>query len=106
MIYGTDDRTVNHRFRPAAVPAVADLIDIEHTPTWSKPWENETIEKSYRKVDRDQSRNYKTSHYAPMSSVRPKKSSNAHKYFPGNGKPQGFFIMRKSEKPLYQKLIS
>lgn len=112
MFSGTEGRNANSRDSND----IADLIDIKHIPTWSKPWENETIEKSYRKVDREQQeKNYKTispSYYAPKSANRPKKSSsrrnsnsNSHKYFPGNGKPQGFFIMSNSEKPLYQKLI-
>lgn len=86
---------------------VIDLVDIKHIPTWSKPWENDTIEKSFRKTNHlENDVNYKNqspSYYAP----RPKKSHNSvHKYFPGNGKPKSFYIMnKKNQKPRYQKLI-
>lgn len=106
---------------------ISELIDIRHIPTWSKPWENETAPKSYRTNDRtglspsDTSeieatyKNRKSpSYYAP----RPKKSSSPitsdlipnsdkeSKHFPGNGKPQGFYVMKgKGHKPYYRKLI-
>lgn len=111
---------------------ISELIDIRRIPTWSKPWENETSQKSYRTNDRnvlnplddgaDDESGYKTrkspSYYAP----RPKKSAKPHhsdassanaaaadhssKHFPGNGKPQGFYVMKgKGHKPYYRKLI-
>lgn len=88
---------------------ISELIDIKHIPTWSKPWENETVEKTYRKNDRHNSdvhheklyKNKSPTYYAP----RPKKSNNVHKYFPGNGKPKSFYVIKKSHKPYYQKLI-
>lgn len=103
---------------------IADLIDIRHIPTWTKPWENETGPK-YRKNDRngaldsneDEFKNRKSpTYYAP----RPKKSTNpfktasasqtigqeSNKHFAGNGKPQGFYIIKgKNQKPFYRKLI-
>lgn len=86
---------------------ISELIDIKTIPTWSKPWENDTVEKSYRKNDRhhkDESSEYsKKSYYAP----RPKKSNNnVQNYFAGNGKPKSFYVIKKkSHKPYYQKLI-
>lgn len=107
---------------------ISELIDIRHIPTWTKPWENETSQKSYRTNDRnglnpsDSSDEIDTSYknrkspsyYAP----RPKKSTHStnaafeqtddtdSKHFPGNGKPQGFYVMKgKGHKPYYRKLI-
>lgn len=106
---------------------ISELIDIRHIPTWSKPWENETSQKSYRTNDRNRLnpadtseaettfKNRKSpSYYAP----RPKKSTHPNdaalshdvdddsKHFPGNGKPQGFYVMKgKGHKPYYRKLI-
>lgn len=34
------------------------------------------------------------------------KSSSSNKYFPGNGKPKSFYVIKKNDhKPYYQKLI-
>lgn len=83
---------------------VNELIDIKNIPTWSNPWENETIEKAFGKVD-DETKTYKKkspSFYAP---AKPS-NSNTKKYFPGNGKPKSFYVLKKNHhKPYYQKLI-
>lgn len=82
---------------------VNELIDIKNIPTWSNPWENETIEKAFGKID-DETKAYKKkspSYYAPA-----KPTANAKKYFPGNGKPKSFYVLKKNHhKPYYQKLI-
>lgn len=94
---------------------IGDLIDIKDIPTWTKPWETTNakvgaIDKSYRKNDRHHKENgdgssnehNKKSYYAP----RPKKSNNAQNYFAGNGKPGGFYVIKKkSQKQYFRKLI-
>ena len=85
------------------------LIDIKDTPTWNKPWENETIEKSYGKANM-MHHSYKKSlkrksptYYAPASNVN---KNSFHKYFAGNGKPKGFYVIKENQKkPLYYKNI-
>lgn len=86
---------------------ISELIDIKDIPTWSKPWENDTVEKSYRKNDRhhkdESSEHSKKSYYAPLPK---KRNNNVQNYFAGNGKPQSFYVIKKkSHKPYYQKLI-
>ncbi|KAL7727501.1 hypothetical protein ACLKA6_002124 [Drosophila palustris] len=86
------------------------LLDIENIPTWRKPWENETIEKSfttgsgkakYRKSLKQKSPTY----YAPAQAVN---KQSFHKYFAGNGKPKGFYVIKEHQtKPqFYQNIIS
>ncbi|XP_064555305.1 uncharacterized protein LOC135440195 [Drosophila montana] len=86
------------------------LLDIEKIPTWRKPWENDTIEKSftagsgkskYRKSLKQKSPTY----YAPAQAVN---KQSFHKYFAGNGKPKGFYVIKEHQtKPqFYQNIIS
>ncbi|XP_034118036.1 myb-like protein AA [Drosophila albomicans] len=86
------------------------LLDIENIPTWRKPWENETVEKSfsagsgkskYRKSLKQKSPTY----YAPSQAVN---KQSFHKYFAGNGKPKGFYVIKEHQtKPqFYQNIIS
>lgn len=90
------------------------LLDIENIPTWRKPWENETIEKSfggaggasggkskYKKSLKPKSPTY----YAPAQAVN---KQSFHKYFAGNGKPKGFYVIKEHQtKPqFYQNIIS
>ncbi|XP_068157258.1 LOW QUALITY PROTEIN: uncharacterized protein [Drosophila tropicalis] len=84
------------------------LLDIEkQQPTWRKPWENETIEKSfngkskYKKSLKPKSPTY----YAPAQAVS---KQSFHKYFAGNGKPKGFYVIKEHQtKPqFYQNIIS
>lgn len=91
---------------------VADLIDIKHIPTWSDTsttlWhENDTIDKTSASVftfnginpegvdDDERAKILKKkstpSFYAPI------KKQKAHKYFPSNGKPKSFYIMKNSK---------
>lgn len=102
------------------------LIDIKDTPTWSKPWENDTIEKSWHAAavqgkshHREPHHHYQHQHshssykkslkrksptyYAPANNVN---KNSFHKYFAGNGKPKGFYVIKENEKkPLYYKNI-
>lgn len=89
---------------------VRDLIDIKSIPTWTNPWdENDTLEKAFGKHDAihagdDLTKAYKKktpTYYAPA-----KQKSDATKYFPGNGKPKSFYVIKKNQnKPFYQKFI-
>uniref|UniRef100_A0A1I8Q6C0 Uncharacterized protein n=1 Tax=Stomoxys calcitrans TaxID=35570 RepID=A0A1I8Q6C0_STOCA len=86
---------------------VQQLIDIHQIPTWSKPWENESIEKSYH---HDSMMSYKKSlkrkspsYYAPANTVN---KNSFNKYFSGNGKPKGFYVIKENQKkPSYYKNI-
>ncbi|TMW48776.1 hypothetical protein DOY81_006154, partial [Sarcophaga bullata] len=86
---------------------VEQLIDIKNIPTWSKPWENDSIEKSY---NQDSMMSYKKSlkrksptYYAPASAVN---KNSFNKYFSGNGKPKGFYVIKENQKkPSYYKNI-
>lgn len=89
---------------------VNDLIDIKNIPTWTNPWDdNGDIDNAFGKkhsvVDDDLLKMFKKqspSYYAPMK----QKKSTAAKYFPGNGKPKGFYVLEKNQnKRLYQELI-
>lgn len=90
---------------------INDLIDIKSIPTWSNPWdENDTLEKAFGKhqvtqPDDDLMKLFKKktpTYYAPAK----QKKSDTTKYFPGNGKPKSFYVIKKNQhKPFYQKLI-
>uniref|UniRef100_A0A6P4ERU9 Uncharacterized protein LOC108045909 n=1 Tax=Drosophila rhopaloa TaxID=1041015 RepID=A0A6P4ERU9_DRORH len=86
------------------------LLDIQSVPTWRQPWENETVEKGfsagggkakYRKSLKPKSPTY----YAPSQAVS---KQSFHKYFAGNGKPKGFYVIKEHQnKPqFYQNIIS
>ncbi|KAH8291843.1 hypothetical protein KR054_001424, partial [Drosophila jambulina] len=86
------------------------LLDIESVPTWRQPWENETAEKGfsagsgkskYRKSLKPKSPTY----YAPSQAVS---KQSFHKYFAGNGKPKGFYVIKEhqSKPQFYQNIIS
>ncbi|XP_022215599.2 uncharacterized protein LOC111069723 [Drosophila obscura] len=86
------------------------LLDIENIPTWRKPWENETMEKSistssgkskYKKSLKPKSPTY----YAPSQAVS---KQSFHKYFAGNGKPKGFYVIKEhqSKPQFYHNIIS
>lgn len=86
------------------------LLDIENVPTWRHPWENETSEKGfsagggkskYRKSLKPKSPTY----YAPSQAVS---KQSFHKYFAGNGKPKGFYVIKEhqSKPQFYQNIIS
>jgi Domain of unknown function (DUF4786) len=97
---------------------IADLIDIKNIPTWSDTtsWhENDTIEKSslvsfnvnaiHPEDHEDDDKRLKIlkkksspSFYAPT-----KKHQKSQKYFPSNGKPKSFYVMKnsKSEKSFH-----
>jgi len=86
------------------------LLDIQSVPTWRQPWENETAEKGfsagggkakYRKSLKPKSPTY----YAPSQAVS---KQSFHKYFAGNGKPKGFYVIKEHQKKpqFYQNIIS
>lgn len=83
-----------------------ELLDIKHIPTWSKPWENEPMDKQLVKLSHnhisDKLVKKSPTYFAPKM-----KKSNFHKYFPGNGKPESFYVLDKNQKSVrYHKLIS
>lgn len=83
-----------------------EMIDIKNIPTWNK---NESIEKGFDKkhtiVNNEPLNVFKKSSPSYYAPVKQKKSSYA-RYFPGNGKPKGFYIIKNNQhKPLYQNLI-
>lgn len=100
---------------------VNDLIDIKNIPTWTKPWdENGNIDKAFDQQQKQQQpqpeplsvvgdddllkmfKKKSPTYYAPMK----QKKSGGAKYFPGNGKPKSFYVIKKNQhKPLYQTLI-
>uniref|UniRef100_A0A336M7X7 CSON006180 protein n=1 Tax=Culicoides sonorensis TaxID=179676 RepID=A0A336M7X7_CULSO len=93
-----------------AVDYEDDLIDIKHIPTWSKPWENEAMDKNSLKhtglngISDKMIKKKSPTYYAP---TKPKQT-NFKKYFSGNGKPKSFYVIdNKHHKPIqYHKLIS
>ena len=92
-------------------------MDIKKIPTWSNPWENETIEKTYGNYRSDNRNNNNNknkeaskksvpTYFAPHDYYQT--GNKFHKHFPGNGKPKGFYVMKQNSKTpiLYKKLIS
>lgn len=96
---------------------IADLIDIKNIPTWSDStsWhENDTVDKPsshhlfnaiHPELHQDDDKRHKMqkkksspNFYAPT-----KKQQKAQKYFPSNGKPKSFYVMKnsKSEKSFH-----
>lgn len=71
-----------------------DLFDIKNIPTW----ENDTFDKS--EYVRITPKNKSPKYYAP---IHPRKA-NFHKYFPGNGKLKGFYVIKKKSKQQAKKL--
>lgn len=72
------------------------LLDITNTPTWKDSYDNETFDKHWTKK-----KNLKKTpvYYGP---ARVKKMD---KYFPGNGKPNSFTVMKQSKMPAYYKKL-
>lgn len=77
-----------------------ELLDIQNIPTWSDPWneaqqeEQHQLEKKYKKKA--------PVYYAPV-----KKNKKVQKYFPGNGKPKSFYVMKGKDPVVdYQKLLA
>lgn len=78
-----------------------ELLDIKTIPTWSDPWDNDTLDKQYLDEMKKKAAKKTPTYYAPT------KMKKMQKYFPGNGKPNSFYVMKKSKTPIYyQKLIS
>lgn len=113
---------------------INELIDIKNIPTWSNPWDenNETLfsGKQHRDNNRDATGSLSTinlsgldddfhlkllkkkspTFYAPAKQkkkvVAMERAASSNKYFPGNGKPKSFYVIKKNQhKPFYQKLI-
>jgi hypothetical protein len=123
ILTGSNGRSNSKRYKEKKVNlrhtdiAVADLIDMKHTPTWSSEstkWhENETLDKStalvyngiYSEGHDDDERakilKKKSSpyYYAPTK-------QKVSKQFPNNGKPKGFYVMtQNSNAKTFHNLI-
>lgn len=62
------------------------------TPSQQNIWENESLEKSaYKKTLKRKSPTY----YAPANTVN---RNSFNKYFAGNGKPKGFYVIKENQK--------
>lgn len=86
----------SHRSKMRLNDAPAQSItDINYdTNSW-----NEVLDKPEKMI---RNNNYKKlSYYVPS---KPKKSS-FFKYFPGNGRPQSFYVIEKSKKQHYHRLL-
>lgn len=100
---------------------IADLIDIQHIPTWSDAspsfplWhENETIDKastitfngiSPEGIDDDVRAKILKKKSTP-NFYAPVKKQKTHKHFPNNGKPKSFYVMKNSNQAKsYHNLI-
>ncbi|KAJ8941066.1 hypothetical protein NQ314_010503 [Rhamnusium bicolor] len=66
-------------------------IDIQNPESW-----NEVLDKPMK-----EKKTLKPSYYVP---AKPKKSSFT-KFFPGNGKPHSFYVIEKSKKAHYHRLL-
>ncbi|CRK88534.1 CLUMA_CG002254, isoform A [Clunio marinus] len=92
---------------------VTDLIDIKHIPTWSDKsssslWhENDTIDKSsaisynqihHEDIDDDHHSKFLKKKSTPNFYAPTKKQKMKHKYFPSNGKPKSFYVMKNNNK--------
>lgn len=99
---------------------IADLIDIQNTPTWSDSssalWpENETLDKAssittfqaFRPEGIDDDERVKIlKKKSTPNFYEPVKKQKLHKYFPSNGKPKTFYVMKNSNKEkLFHNLI-
>lgn len=90
---------------------IADLIDIQNIPTWSDSspalWhDNEVSEKmsaatildiSSEGLDDDE-RAKILKKKSTLNFYVPVKAEKLHKYFPSNGKPKSFFVMKNKNK--------
>lgn len=93
---------------------VDEIIDIKNTPTWSKSsldWPD--TDTSYLKYSKHSDGTFDDEHKkvlkkkSSLSYYVPSKKQNFQKYFPGNGKPKGFYIIenQKNKQVSYHNLI-
>ena len=76
------------------------LLDIKDIPTWSDPWKGEGDQQQQQ--GKKETGKVPSYYYAPTE----KKGKKTQKYFPGNGKPKSFYVMKgKGPSVRYQKLI-
>lgn len=97
LLHGNRPRNPNSRHTDNE----AELIDIKHIPTWTNPWDNETIDKQYREDTHQHEKILKKkspTYYAPV------RTKNFQKYFPSNGKPKSFYVI-KSQKMIPFKIF-
>lgn len=84
-----------------------ELLDIKHIPTWTKPWENDVLDKGVNKIHHNEISEKLLKKKSPIYYGPKAKQTNFQKLFPGNGKPESFYVIDKySHKPRFHKLIA
>lgn len=97
---------------------ISDLIDIKNIPTWSDSssslWhENDKIDKTsainFNGVSVDGHDDDERAKILKKKSTpnfyAPVKKQKMHKYFPSNGKPKGFYVMKHNQEKSFHNLI-
>lgn len=117
IISGSNGRSNSKRYKEKKANLrhhdldIADLIDIQKIPTWSDSspslWhENDTIDKasaisfngiSPEGIDDDERAKILKKKSTP-NFYAPVKKQKHHKYFPSNGKPKSFYVMKNSQQ--------
>jgi hypothetical protein len=115
IIGGSNSRSNSKRYKEKKANLrhtdldIADLIDIQHIPTWSDSaplWhENDTIDKpsaikfngiSPEGIHDDERAKILKKKSTP-NFYAPVKKQKTNKYFPSNGKPKSFYVMKNNK---------
>lgn len=108
---GIDGRSNSKRYKEKKVNLrhsdIADLIDLKHTPTWTRgKWhENETLDKTsaytYNGISNndghDDDERAKILKKKQLHIYAPSKKQKVSKQFPSNGRPKTFYVMKNSK---------
>ncbi|XP_018799125.1 PREDICTED: uncharacterized protein LOC108975232 [Bactrocera latifrons] len=70
------------------------VINFKRFSHFQKPWENDSIEKSYKSNYKKSLKHKSPSYYAPTAAV---KKNSFNRYFSGNGKPKGFYVIKENQ---------
>ncbi|XP_014098105.1 uncharacterized protein [Bactrocera oleae] len=77
------------------------VINFKRFSHFQKPWENDSIEKSYKSNYKKSLKHKSPSYYAPTAAV---KKNSFNRYFSGNGKPKGFYVIKENKnRDIYYK---
>ncbi|XP_011180990.2 uncharacterized protein LOC105211329 isoform X2 [Zeugodacus cucurbitae] len=71
------------------------VINFKRFSHFQKPWENDSIEKSYKSNYKKSLKHKSPSYYAPTAAV---KKNSFNRYFSGNGKPKSFYVIKENQK--------
>ncbi|XP_020716340.1 uncharacterized protein LOC101458412 [Ceratitis capitata] len=74
------------------------VINFKKFSNFQKPWENDSVEKSYKSNYKKSLKHKSPSYYAPTAAV---KKNSFNRYFSGNGKPKGFYVIKENQKKDY-----